>query len=156
MRRNQILISCLLAWLAFWPMAWMMPRLPLFDIINSLSVSIGIFVLWAYLPGVVAALRKGDDLDKAHFLILGIFITWIAMISRTNWLWGWRYLGEPEGGLDHVLVAFIAWLVVTGGVFHLLAPRVLDGNVPRAGWSALTMSILFGLVLGVIVIFMRG
>ena len=127
----------------------------IFDLVNSIGIVFGAFVLWSYWPGVKASAFSDDGLNKANYLILGIGITWVAMIARTGWLWVWRTLGEPEGGLDHILVGFIAWLVVVGGAFHLLAPRVLDGRVPRAGWQTLWVAMAAGLVLGVIVAIQR-
>lgn len=151
MMRNRVVLAALLAMALFWPVAIVLPRQMIFDLVNSIGIVFGGFVLWSYWPGVKASAFSDDGLNKANYLILGIGITWVAMIARTVWLWVWRTLGEPLGGLDHILVAFIAWLVVVGGAFHLLAPRVLDGRVPRAGWQTLWVAMGAGLVLGVLV-----
>jgi CDP-diglyceride synthetase len=141
--RNKIIVWCIAAIVLFFPVAYFMPRMLVFDAVNAVGIVIGIYVLWAYFPGAVKAIN-GDKLERVHFLVLGIIATWIAMIARTVYLWTWRYMGEPEGGLDHLSVAFIAFLIVVGGVFHLLAPRVLDGNVPRTSLSHLMWAISLG------------
>ena len=151
MMKNRVVLSAFLAMALFWPVAAVLPRQMVFDLVNSIGIVFGFFVLWSYWPGVKASAFSDDGLNKANYLILGIGVTWVAMIARTLWLWIWRTLGEPEGGLDHILVGFIAWLVVVGGAFHLLAPRVLDGRVPRAGWQTLWCAMGAGLALGVLV-----
>src|SRR5215207_7521799 len=130
MHRNKVFIACAISWILFWPVGWFVPRLYLFDLVNALSVSFCVFVLWAYYPGIIAGPKEPGGFKRQHYLIFGIVATWIAMGSRTIWLWAWRYAGEPEGALDHLTMAFVAWLVVTGGAFHLVAPRVIDGKVP--------------------------
>ena len=145
----------LLSWALFWPIAYFVPREYLFDVVNALGISLGGSVLFAYAPGVVDAIRRPDDLKKAHYLILGIVATWVAMVARTAYLWGWRWLGEPEGGLDATFVAFIGWLVISGGVLHLLAPKVLEGTVPRTGWFGLWVALVVGLVLGASIVLLK-
>jgi hypothetical protein len=141
--RNRIIVWCIAALILFFPIAHFLPRMLVFDIVNAVGLVIGIYVLWAYSPGAIKAIN-GDKLERVHFLVLGIIATWIAMICRTVYLWTWRYMGEPEGGLDHLSVAFIAFLICVGGVFHLLAPRVLDGNVPRTSLNHLVWALCLG------------
>ena len=155
MMRNNAVALCLWFLILFWPLAFVMPRELLFDGINALGVTLGIAVLWSYSAGVADAFRSSAHLQRGHYLVLGIFATWIAMISRTLWLWGWRWMGEPEFGLDHILVAFVAWLIIIGGILHLLSPRVIDGNVPRDGWYHLMGALATGAILWAIIAAIR-
>jgi hypothetical protein len=156
MIRNRVFIVFTASLVLFWPLAWLIPIHALFDFVNALAVVLGLFVLTAYAPGVVRSIRSPPEgIGKAHYLILGIFVTWVAMVGRTAWLWWWRWQGEPQGGMDHPVVAFLAYLVVVGGALHLLAPRVLDGIVPRSGWGHLALAFMIGLVLGGVIDWIR-
>jgi hypothetical protein len=152
--RNKIIVWCIAAIALFFPAAYFLPRMLVFDFVNAVGVVIGFYVLWAYFPGAIKAIRE-PTLERVHFLVLGIIATWIAMIGRTVYLWTWRYLGEPDGGLDHLSVAFIAFLIVIGGVFHLLAPRVLDGNVPRTSLAHLIWALCLGGCLALMIWLLR-
>lgn len=153
--RNKALAICILSWALFWPIAYFVPREYLFDVVDALSISLGGAVILAYIPGVIDALKRRQEISKAHYLVLGIVASWIAIEFRTGYLWGWRYLEEPLGGMDTLFVAWIAWLVISGGVLHLLAPKVLDGEVPRSGWFALWVALVVGLVLGASIALLR-
>lgn len=155
MMRNSAVVLCLWFLILFWPLALVMPRELLFDGINALGVTLGIAVLLSYAGGVVDAIKNSNRLQQGHYLVLGIFATWVAMIGRTAWLWGWRWMGEPQYGLDHILVAFVAWLIIVGGILHLLSPRVIDGNVPEDGWIHLMGALATGGVLWAVVVALR-
>jgi hypothetical protein len=155
MGNNKITASIFASIVLFWIIAPFVPRMHLFDLINALSFVLGLFVLYAYWPGVVEAYASRDELKRSHYLILGIVATWCAMIARTVWLWTWRFMEEPEGGLDHIGVAFIAYLIVVGGTLHLIAPKVLEGEVPRSSWATLTKGAIIGVTLGLVIIFAR-
>lgn len=155
MLRNSAGVICFVALVLFWPAALLLRREVLFDAINAFGVSLGLAVIVSYLPGLTDAFRSGRKLEKGHYLVLGILATWIAMVGRTSWLWVWRWMGEPAFGLDHVLMAFVAWLIVIGGILHLLSPRVIDGTVPREGWASLKIAVLAGGILWAVIGYAR-
>jgi hypothetical protein len=149
--RNRIVAGIILAVIAFWVSAPFLPRIMLFDLVNAVGVTLGIFVFWAYAPGAWKAAKTSEGLDRVHYLILGIVSTWVAMVTRTVYIWVWRWRGEPDGGLDHIAVAFIAFLIIIGGVLHLIAPRVLDGIVPRTTVRHMVIALVIGILLGIII-----
>lgn len=155
MLRNKTVNVILLSWLLFWPIAWFVPRMALFDIINAMGMVLGLAVLVAYSPGLVETVRYPERMQKAHYLVLGIIATWIAMLVRSGILWTWRWYGEPPGWLDHWIMAFAAWLIVTGGALHLLAPGVIEGHIPRASFSHLGAALAIGITIGAVLVLLH-
>jgi hypothetical protein len=139
---NRIVVATLLSWLLF-----------VLDFINALGLTYGVAVLVRYLPGAIWALRgvlKKRPIGRGSMLVLGIVQTWIAMIGRTLLIWHWRWLGEPDGGLDSLGMAFVAWLIIGGGACHLQASTMKADNVQvpelsaRLQWSALVAGLVIG------------
>jgi len=153
---SRIVMLCLLSWVIFWPVAIFAPRLYLFDFINAIGVMFGVAVLWRYGPSSCVAIQRTwqRTLSRGHLLVLGIETTWLAMVMRTVILWRWRWIGEPDNGLDGVDTAFAAWIIVTGGVFHLLASALPDADlpeeppVPPIEVRFMALSLIAGIVLG--------
>lgn len=156
---SRIVLICLVSWIAFWPVAIFAPRLMLFDFVNAIGLSFGASVLWRYGPASWIAIRGTwrRTLTRGHLLVLGIETTWLAMVMRTLILWRWRWIGEVTGGLDGFDTAFAAWIIVTGGVFHLLASALPDADppgdppLPPVEGRILILSLLAGLALGALI-----
>lgn len=159
MTNNRIVIACMLSWLLFVP-AVAAPILYVLDFINALGFTLGMAVLWRYLPGgtwaVIHALR-GETIGRGAMLILGIVQTWIAMVARTLAIWHWRWLGEPEGGLDSFWMAAAATLIIGGGACHLAASAMPDDcvEVPKLSARLLLGALVSGLVLGAAIAYGR-
>jgi hypothetical protein len=140
-----------LLWGIFWPLALYMSRHDLFDLLNALSVSIGVGVLVAYLPATYKALttdhRTGGDL-----LVLGIDCTWFAVIGRQIYLWYWRWhtsveaINRGEGPLNHIFFAFLVWMLISGGLLHLSARGAIEG-IPPINWVIIGGTVASGLAL---------
>jgi hypothetical protein len=152
---SRIVLVCLLSLIGFWPVAIISPRLIMFDFINAIGLSFGLAVLWRYGPAAWQAIRCAlrKQLSRGHLLVLGIETTWVAMVSRTLILWHWRWVGEIATGLDGLDTAFAAWIIVTGGVFHLLASALPDAQpdddpIPTIEGRVLIWSLLSGILLG--------
>jgi len=137
--------------LTFVPLWWFLPTTYLFDLVNALTVSVGIGVLIAYLPGIARSFTM-KRWTGANFLVLGIVAAWVAIDGRHLWNWIWRYSGKPDAMIDHPLVAFMVWLTAWAGVLHLAAKGAIDRDIPRENWLKAGAFIAFGLALGSIVI----
>jgi len=156
---SRIVLLCRLSWILFWPVGIFAPRLYLFDFINAVGVTFGVSVLWRYGPAAWIAIQgtMRRTLTRGHLLVLGIEATWLAMVMRTLILWSWRWFGETDGGLDGLDTAFAAWIIVTGGVFHLLASALPDVDppgeppLPPIEGRILLWSLIAGLALGAII-----
>lgn len=153
MTNNRVVWLCMLSWVLFWPVALLTPRLYLFDYANAFGLTFGLAVLWRYGPEALLALLdmcRGKMLSRGQMLILGIETTWLAMVGRTMILWIWRWLGEKDGGLDGLNMAFVAWLIITGGAFHLAASAMPDDKkeLPRVTARLLKWAGVAGVLLG--------
>jgi hypothetical protein len=137
-----------------------MNRHDLFDLLNALSVSVGVGVLIAYISATYHALttreRSGGDL-----LVLGIDCTWFAVIGRQIYLWWWRWHTDIEqvndgiGSLNSLPFAFFVWMLIGGGLLHLTARGAIEGRVPPVNWLIMGSSVALGLALflGVLLFF---
>lgn len=161
---NRIVLSALLLLVVFWPLYLVFPEVIVpyvLDILNAMGVTIGLPVLWRYIPGAFIAIKQAimtrKPLTKGPLLTIGITLTWMAMIIRTTHLWEWRYYREPESGLDTSVMAFAALLILPGGVCHLIASTMVADNyqVPKFGKSLMVGSGLCGVALGTIVALLR-
>jgi hypothetical protein len=158
---NRVVIVCTLAWVVFLPVligAQQAGRiLYLLDFLNAGGFTFGWLVLWRYTP---AALRAARDafmgrrlLGRGAMLVIGIVKTWAAMLVRTHALWWWRWVGEPDGGLDSIPMAIAAALILGGGACHVVASAMKEDafDVPplsaRMLWGALIASLVLGAVI---------
>jgi len=160
MTNNRIVIACLLSWLLFIPVTWT-PILYALDFVNALGFTFGAVVLWRYTPGAFWALymiARGKPIGRGAMLVLGIVQTWLAMIVRTLAIWRWRWLVEPVGGLDSIVMAFAAWLIIGGGVCHLAASTMPADKVecPQLSARLLWGALVAGLMLGACIAYGRS
>jgi hypothetical protein len=140
----------LTATIGFLPLVFM-PRNYLFDLVNGLTVAVGVGVMIAYFPGICKSMRE-PKWDGTHYLVMGIFITWLATATRHLWNWVWRYIGKPPEMIDHQFVAFLVWMYFLGGVMHMSAKGALDGEIPRSTWIRMGIAVAAGVGLGLLVI----
>lgn len=153
MTNNRVVLATLLSWLLFFPAVGWLPLIYVLDIINALGFTFGTAVLFRYIPGGVWALRgvlRGKPIGRGSMLVLGIIQTWVAMVGRTLLIWRWRWLGEPDGGLDSIGMAVCAMLIIGGGACHLQASTMRSDNaqVPELSAKLLWSALVAGLVLG--------
>jgi len=137
-------------WAAFWPIAWVLPRHNLFDLVNALTVAVAIGVLVAYAPAVRRSLMR-NDLSGSHYLVLGIACTWAATSVRHVWNWAWRYMDKPDAMIDNPIVAFLIWVMFTGGALHLTARDAIDGHIPSRNWVWLGVVVAVALACAMLV-----
>jgi hypothetical protein len=140
----------LTATIGFLPLIFM-PRNYLFDLVNALTVAAGVGVLIAYFPGICKSMRE-ERWDGNHYLVMGIFVTWLATAMRHLWNWIWRFIGKPPEMIDHQIVAFLVWMYFLGGIMHLSAKGALDGEIPKATWIRMGITVAAGVALGLLVI----
>ena len=134
----------------FLPLTWL-PRAYMFDIVNAMTVAVGTGVLVAYAPGIYRSFKQ-RQWNGSNYLVLGIFVAWLALTTRHLWNWLWRYLGQPQAMIDHPFVAFLVWLAFMGGTLHLAARGAIDGVIPKDAWIRLGIAVATGVVLAMLVI----
>lgn len=148
--RNPTIYIAFVVWCSFWPLAYLMSRPLLFDLVNALATSGAAGVLVGYRKGLAEALIvRPLDLRRGHLLILGIYCTWGPLIVQRIWAWAWRLLGKPVDMPDHVLVAWLIWIACSGAALHLRSTNAIEGRIPppvdtRVGaWTAAGVALFF-------------
>jgi hypothetical protein len=153
MTNNRIVLACLLSWLLFIPGITWAPFSYFLDFINALGFTFACAVLWRYMPGAFWALLRiirGKPIGRGEMLVLGIVQTWLAMIVRTCAIWNWRFLLEPDRGLDSIPMAIAAYFIIGGGCCHLAASTMPEDHIQRPRlsgwllWGALGSGIVLG------------
>lgn len=137
----------LIAGLGFLPFILFLSGDDRFTMLDSVAVSVGVGVVWAYAPGWWHWL-KAHRTTAGHLLVLGVGLTWVALVGRLGWLWAWRLLGRPDQFFDHWFVALLLYFVIVGGALHLVANRAIDDQIPVAGWITLGVAVAIGVITG--------
>lgn len=132
----------LLLWGGFWPVAAYIPRPFLFDTVNSLSIAACLGVAIAFVPSVYRFFFR-NDLDGAHYWVMGIVGALSATAARHMLNWVWRWLDKPGALQDHIIVAWLVWVIFTAACVILLSRDMLKGEIPKENWRWL------GIVIGV-------
>lgn len=153
-RRYRVIIT-LFALAIFWPIAFLLPRPYLFDVMNALGVSVGLGVLGTYSGAALQGFRD-ETCTPGHLLVVGIVLAWFAVVIRLVVSWAWRLFDYPPALAEHVLLAFAVWLFFLGGVLHLTARNAVGDRIPRGNWIILGLSVTVGTLLGIILIFWVG
>jgi len=141
----------MILWSFFWILAWIIPSAYLFYLTNALTMCLAGGILVAYYPGIKDALIR-RDVGGGHWLILGIAVTWLATLMRIGWAWLWRILEFPDWMTDHPFLAFLTWMIATGGMLHLLAQDAIGGRIPKANWIRLGVLVAVGLFLTFLIV----
>lgn len=140
----------MILWSSFWIIAYFVPVEYLFYLTNSLVMCLAGGILVAYYPGIKDALVR-RDVSGGHWLILGIAVTWLTTMGRIGWGWMWRVLGYPEWMFNNSFLAFLTWMLATGGMLHLIAQDAIDGQIPRRNWVRLGALASAGLFLAFVI-----
>lgn len=142
-------------WASFWVFVQFLPNDLLFYLVNALAMCVAAGVLIAYYPGIKDALIR-RDVGGGHWLILGIAVTWGATMIRIGYAWLWRLLGQPEWMSQSPILAFITWMIVTGGMLHLIAQNAINGQIPKGNWLRLGLWTTAGLFTGFLISILFG
>lgn len=149
-RRRRVFVS-VLALASFWPVAFVLERSHLFDIMNALAVAVGCCIVVTYLGAALRAFRE-EVCTPGHLLVVGIVLAWSAVVTRLVMIWAWRVFDRPPALLDHVLLPFTVWLFVLGGALHLTARNATGSTIPRSNGIMLGIALASGTLLGVAMI----
>ena len=123
----------------------------MFDVVNALTVAVGVRCPDRILPGIVEVSLNRNG-SGSHYLVLGMFVTWVATDLRHLWNWLWRFLAKPPDMIDHWFVALLVWVTFLGGVLHLTAKGAIDGEIPREYWIRLGATVAVGIAVALLVI----
>lgn len=155
-KRSMLWVGALSLWGLFFPAAIFLERQILFEVLNSLSFAVAVGVLVGYGPDAVRSLRTPlRELRPGQALLIGVAIAWLGTALVFGVLWWWRIQDKPDAVIDSVWNAFPRWMIITGGLLHLVASRAVDDVIPpqaylRLGWwialglgiSAVTVTVM--------------
>jgi hypothetical protein len=149
--RNRNIWIAFFVWGLYWTFAPFMDRADLFDLVNGLSVALGIGVIIAYCPGGWRSLKlKADDMTSGHYLVLGVITVCSAFTVHRVWQWVWRWYGEPKWMSSHLMVGWFLWIIASGYVVHITSVGAIDGRIPASNWVRLAGWVVIGLTIGLI------
>ena len=136
-------------WGGFWPIALAMDENNVFHLVNAVTVSIGIGICFAYFMGAIDSLRLHRSiLQSGDYLVLGIVVTWFATAMRYLYNDYWRWMGQPDMLINSRVVAFLVWVLATGGILHLTVKGAIDGRIPTGTWIRIGWWVVLGLIVG--------
>lgn len=137
----------------YWIAAIIIPMDILITLLNVILIAIAIAVTVSFFPGVIEAIRK-DSADKVSQLILGIILSWTAVILNRSWSSIARFYDE-EWMQNAPIVGFYIYLAILAGTLHITAPGALNGVVPKRNWITLGCAIASGFILFVFLVFLQ-
>lgn len=116
------------------------------EILNAVlfSVSAGVVVTYSSFAFQAACNRSPSSQD---YLLLGIWLGWLAMSVRGAVALYWRYANKPPEFTDNFLWLLVLHIAVVSATLHLTAPGAIDGRVPARNWILLGIAVAFGLAL---------
>lgn len=135
----------------YWPLAWVMPFEYLRELLDGVAVATSLVVIAVYLPLTSEELLK-NRLDRSGRLLLGIVLSWLAVLLMRPWAIYGRLYGHGDGLSSSLLLGFILWVIIWAGVLHILAPGADTPHPPRRHWQSLSWVLLIGgLIAGLII-----
>lgn len=131
--------SAVLCVALFWILSAVVPQRIMMQVLNICVMSVSVAVLVTYMPIWIRTLCK-PRMDGPEALSLGIGCTWVAEIGQRIWSILWRGLDQPFWMTQSMILPFLLFLTVIGGVQHITAPGVINGELPARNWIALGAS----------------
>jgi hypothetical protein len=150
MVRGRVGASLGLSLVAFIGAGILLPRPYLFDITNGMGIAFAVAVVFRYWRGLVDFFRSlwfVAPLKPGHLLIASTVLILLAFCGRTIWIEVWREIGTPDGGLDHILFAFLAYLFIPGCILALAGPRLWRATHFHPEGPTLPLTIVGGVLL---------
>ena len=135
--------------IAFFIVAFLTDAPALIAVLNSVDIALSVAVCIAFLPSAADAIFADRPADKAVFLTLGIFCGWEGQSLRSGWSMAWRALGMPDWFANTDITSYILFVIGAGALFHMLAPGVLDEEIPPKRWIKIGAWVGAGVLLAI-------
>ena len=136
--------------LVFFVVAWLTDAPPLIAVLNSVDIALSVAVCIAFLPSALEAIfddrpgRQGGVPHPRHLLRMGR-----ATSLRAGWSMAWRALGMPDWFANTDITSYILFVIGAGALFHMLAPGVLDEEIPPKRWIKIGAWVGAGVLLAI-------
>lgn len=134
--------------LSFWGLYWILPQDQLTKVSYSLALGAVFAVLVRYTRDAFFALRDGRE--GYHFLIAGVYMTFVILFGQRIWAITLDLYGRPENLVNSPVSPFISWMLMISAALVSMAPDVDDGRVANASLVRFGLALFIaGLVAGV-------
>ncbi|MFL5015383.1 MAG: hypothetical protein ACJ8EW_04165 [Rhizobium sp.] len=138
----------LAAVMSFWGFYWILPQDQLTKVSYSLALGAVFAVLVRYTRDAFFALRDGRE--GYHFLIAGVYLTFIILFGQRVWAITLDLYGRPENLVNSPISPFISWMLMIASAMVSMAPDVDNGRVANASLLRLgTALFIAGLISGI-------
>jgi len=134
--------------MSFWGFYWILPQDQLTKVSYSLALGAVFAVLVRYTRDAFFALRDGRE--GYHFLIAGVYLTFIILFGQRVWAITLDLYGRPENLVNSPVSPFISWMLMIASAMVSMAPDVDNGRVANASLLRLgTALFIAGLISGI-------
>lgn len=119
-------------WALFIPMAYLLERQALFEVMDGIIISLGAGIVFSYGPATLQRLSVPlREHETADLLIIGVFTGALGAGLSFGLLGAWRLAGQPDDYIiNWTVTAFPRWILVTSGAMLLTASNAIQGRVP--------------------------
>jgi hypothetical protein len=138
----------LAAIMSFWGLYWILPQDQLTKVSYSLALGAVFAVLVRYTRDAFFALRDGRE--GYHFLIAGVYMTFIILFGQRVWAITLDLYGRPDNLVNSPVSPFISWMLMIASALVSMAPDVDNGRVANASLLRLGLALFIaGLISGI-------
>lgn len=134
--------------LSFWGLYWILPQDQLTKVSYSLALGAVFAVLVRYTRDAFFALRDGRE--GYHFLIAGVYMTFVILFGQRIWAITLDLYGRPENLVNSPVSPFISWMLMISAALVSMAPDVDNGRVANASLIRFGIALFIaGLISGI-------
>ena len=139
--------------LAFLALAWGTDDRTLILVLNMVQIALATNVVVAFAPAVIRIVCDTGRIDKVSTLILGIWVSWAAVVYRTGESLIWRLLGQPSWLINSDITSAYLALGCLGAICHVAMPDALNEDVPPRRWVQIGAVMGLAIFIGLVVVY---
>lgn len=134
---NRIQSIIILPGLAYAVLASVTDATRLIPALILVVISTASAVCVAFTPNMIRCFQKGTPLDATAVVCLGIWVAWFDYIYRPALQLAYRLFPSLKWVIDSDFNSFGLYLALYAAMAHLIAPAVIDGQVPSRKWAGI-------------------
>jgi hypothetical protein len=134
--------------LSFWGLYGVLRADQLTKVSYSLALGAVFAVLVRYTRDAFYALRDGRQ--GYHFLIVGVYLTFVILFGQRVWAITLDLYGRPDNLVNSPISPFISWMLMISAAMVSMAPDVDNGRVANASLIRFGVALFIaGLISGI-------
>ncbi len=134
--------------LSFWGLYSLLEPDQLTKVSYSLALGAVFAVLVRYTRDAFYALRDGRQ--GYHFLIVGVYMTFVILFGQRIWAIALDIYGRPDDMVNSPVSPFISWMLMISAALVSMAPDVDNGRVANASLLRFGIALFIaGLISGI-------